>query len=399
MKDVGFVVFETEGSVILKDELYPVYKPARENFLKVIQSAVSVTLIGEKLKELVPGEDIRPETDLCVITSETPFVQINTLTKFINESKCQRNNIGCLGCLSMSSSINSFPETSANGSVFFIPKEFSEFFPFHEVCHNSLTDIQSWIKETARKHRIPTRHIYAAKPQELIVIGEQPVGAFKILSLIKVQELMNQGVLVLDPDSLLLSSEVDIQPGATIGPNVQILGSSKIESGVVIEGTAYLKDTVVKKDSFLRVGVRAEKTIIGERSLIGPFAHLREGSVLEEEVRVGNFVETKKSTLKKGVKASHLSYLGDSTIGEDTNIGAGTITCNFDGIKKSQTYIGSNVFIGSNSALVAPVSIKSGAVIGAGSVITKDVEENALALTRPALLIKQGWAKKRKAKT
>ncbi|MCL4146642.1 UNVERIFIED_CONTAM: hypothetical protein GTU68_009018 [Idotea baltica] len=122
--------------------------------------------------------------------------------------------------------------------------------------------------------------------------------------------------------------------------------------------------------------------------MIGPFAHLRPGSELAEEVKVGNFVETKKSILSKGAKASHLSYLGDSEIGENVNIGAGTITCNYDGKNKFTTKIKENAFIGSNSALVAPVTVGKDSLVGAGSVITKDIPDNSLALTRAELKIK-----------
>ena len=125
---------------------------------------------------------------------------------------------------------------------------------------------------------------------------------------------------------------------------------------------------------------------------VGPFARLRPGTVLEDGAKIGNFVETKKTTLGPGAKANHLTYLGDATIGAGTNIGAGTITCNYDGFFKYQTVIGAGAFIGSNSALVAPVTIGDGAIIGAGSTITADVPTDALALVRPAQLAKPGWA-------
>ncbi|MBT5198435.1 MAG: bifunctional UDP-N-acetylglucosamine diphosphorylase/glucosamine-1-phosphate N-acetyltransferase GlmU, partial [Gammaproteobacteria bacterium] len=134
--------------------------------------------------------------------------------------------------------------------------------------------------------------------------------------------------------------------------------------------------SVIKANSVL------ERAIVGELCSVGPFARLRPGAELEDEVAVGNFVEIKKSKLGKGSKASHLTYLGDSSIGAGANIGAGTITCNYDGVNKYETYIGDGAFIGSNSSLVAPVRIGAGATIGAGSTITKDVEANVLALGR-----------------
>ncbi|HOJ94355.1 MAG TPA: DapH/DapD/GlmU-related protein, partial [Fervidobacterium nodosum] len=139
-----------------------------------------------------------------------------------------------------------------------------------------------------------------------------------------------------------------------------------------------------------------EKSVIENKVSVGPFSRLREGTVLKEKVKIGNFVETKKTTVGKNSKAQHLTYLGDATIGEDVNVGAGTITCNYDGYKKYPTYIGDGAFIGSNSSLVAPVNIGKGAITGAGSVITEDVPDDALALGRARQIIKEGWAKKKR---
>jgi bifunctional UDP-N-acetylglucosamine pyrophosphorylase / glucosamine-1-phosphate N-acetyltransferase len=133
---------------------------------------------------------------------------------------------------------------------------------------------------------------------------------------------------------------------------------------------------------------------IGSGCEVGPFARLRTGTVLDEKAKIGNFVETKKAHLGKGAKANHLTYLGDATIGAGANIGAGTITCNYDGFFKYQTVIGAGAFIGSNSALVAPVTIGAGAIVGAGSVVTMSVSADALALVRPEQREKAGWAKR-----
>jgi bifunctional UDP-N-acetylglucosamine pyrophosphorylase/glucosamine-1-phosphate N-acetyltransferase len=136
---------------------------------------------------------------------------------------------------------------------------------------------------------------------------------------------------------------------------------------------------------------------IADGARIGPFAHVRPGCEIGEDAHVGNFVETKKTKLGKGAKANHLTYLGDTEVGERTNIGAGTITCNYDGVAKYKTLIGDGVFIGSDSALVAPIVIGEGAYIGAGSTITKDVPADALAVARGRQVIKEGWAKNRRA--
>lgn len=214
----------------------------------------------------------------------------------------------------------------------------------------------------------------------------------------RVRNLISSGVHVEDPASLFVDADVSIAAGVRIGPNVQIRGASKIEMGVVFEGNAYLIDTIVEEGAVLKLGLRAEGAKIGRGAQIGPFAHLRPGTVLDEDVKIGNFVETKNSHLHAKAKAPHLTYLGDATIGKGTNIGAGTITCNYDGFKKSKTTIGEDVFIGSNSSLVAPVVIEDGATVGAGSVITKRVERDSLALTRAPQESKPGWSKRKREK-
>jgi bifunctional UDP-N-acetylglucosamine pyrophosphorylase/glucosamine-1-phosphate N-acetyltransferase len=140
-----------------------------------------------------------------------------------------------------------------------------------------------------------------------------------------------------------------------------------------------------------------EDAVLESNVSVGPFAHLRPGTRLGDDAKIGNFVETKNALLHAGVKASHLTYLGDCEIGAESNIGAGTITCNYDGVRKHKTTIGEGVFIGSDTCLVAPVTISNGAYVGAGSVITKNVPEESLAFTRPPLVIKSGWAKRKGA--
>jgi len=218
----------------------------------------------------------------------------------------------------------------------------------------------------------------------------------RILAQRRISNLIDDGVLFDDPGSCFIDAGTALAPSASIGPNVQLRGQCKIEAGVIIEGTAIVINSYIKKGAHIRLGCRIEDSIIGENTVVGPFAHLRPGTVLGNEVKVGNFVETKNAKLADGAKASHLTYLGDCTVGENTNIGAGTITCNYDGYKKSTTTIGKDVFIGSNSALVAPVTLNDGVTIGAGSVITKDIPEYALALTRPELTVREGWSKKKR---
>jgi bifunctional UDP-N-acetylglucosamine pyrophosphorylase/glucosamine-1-phosphate N-acetyltransferase len=195
-------------------------------------------------------------------------------------------------------------------------------------------------------------------------------------------ELLDKGVLIYNPDQVRIGPKVEIEVGARITGPVEIYGECSIERDVVIDSYVWITNSKISFGSRIFSFSHIEEATIGPNSKIGPFARLRPGAVLVEDVKVGNFVEIKKSLLEKGVKASHLSYLGDSFIGEDTNIGAGTITCNYDGKNKHKTYIGRSVFVGSNTSLVAPLKIGDRALIGAGSTITKDVPNGALALER-----------------
>ena len=176
---------------------------------------------------------------------------------------------------------------------------------------------------------------------------------------------MEAGVTMIDPSSVFLSADTRLSPDVTIEPNVFFGPGVTVASNVIIRAFSHI-----------------EGADIGPGSIIGPFARLRPGAKLDNDVHVGNFVEIKASHLAPGVKANHLSYIGDASVGAGTNIGAGTITCNYDGTNKHRTTIGADVFVGSDVALVAPVTIGDGAILAAGSVITEDVEPNALALAR-----------------
>ncbi len=197
-----------------------------------------------------------------------------------------------------------------------------------------------------------------------------------------VNYFIDKGVVIYNSNVVRIGPKVKIDPGVQICGPVEIYGESVIKKGVCISSHVFIKDSLIEQGAVVLNFSHVEGGKIGPNSKVGPYARLRPETILEQDVKVGNFVEVKKSYLAKGVKASHLSYLGDSEIGEDTNIGAGTITCNYDGKNKHKTIIGKQVFVGSNTALVAPVKIGDGALIGAGSTITKDVPENALAVAR-----------------
>ncbi len=212
------------------------------------------------------------------------------------------------------------------------------------------------------------------------------------------QHLMDQGVHIIDPSRFDQRGKVKAGKDVRIDLNVILEGDVEIGDGVQIGPNCTIKDSVIGANSVIKANSVLDEVVIEEECSVGPFARLRPGTHLKMKVAVGNFVEVKKSTLGEGSKASHLSYLGDSTIGASVNIGAGTITCNYDGVNKFETHIGDGVFVGSNSSLVAPVKIGEGATIGAGSTITRNVEPDVLAIGRGRQSIITSWQRPFKKK-
>jgi bifunctional UDP-N-acetylglucosamine pyrophosphorylase/glucosamine-1-phosphate N-acetyltransferase len=208
----------------------------------------------------------------------------------------------------------------------------------------------------------------------------------------KTRELMDEGVTIYKPETVLIDAAVTVGADTVIEPFVQLLGETAIGEDCLIRSYSVLTNMRVANGALVNQGTIADNSAIGAAAIVGPYSRLRPGSEIGPEAHVGNFVETKKVKLGRGAKANHLTYLGDTEVGERTNIGAGTITCNYDGVNKHLTIIGANAFIGSDTTLVAPVRVGNGAIIGASSCITKDVPDDALAVTRPELRIKKDWA-------
>ena len=190
---------------------------------------------------------------------------------------------------------------------------------------------------------------------------------------------LKNGVSLTAPDTIFLSKDTKFGKNVTIEPYVVIGGKVKIGNNVNIKSFSHIEDTIIENNV-----------------VVGPYARLRPGTILRSGAKIGNFVETKKSIIGKNSKVNHLSYIGDTTIGQNSNLGAGTITCNYDGVDKHKTNISDNVFIGSNTSLVAPIKINKNAVVGAGSVITKDVNNYALALTRTKQTEIKNYKRKKK---
>jgi len=206
------------------------------------------------------------------------------------------------------------------------------------------------------------------------------------------QRLMLEGVTIFRPETCVIDADVEVGPDTVIEPYVQLLGGTRIGSDCLIRSSTVIENSRLADNVLVRQSCVITDSAIESGAKIGPFAHLRPGSEIGEEAHVGNFVETKKARLGKGAKANHLTYLGDAVVGAGSNIGAGVITCNYDGVNKHTTIIGEGAFVGSDSTLVAPISIGDGAYIGAGSCITHNVPADALAVARSRQVTKEGWA-------
>ena len=210
--------------------------------------------------------------------------------------------------------------------------------------------------------------------------------------------LIAAGVTIDRPDTCVIDPDVEVAAGTVIEPFTQLLGRTRVGSGCRIRSFSVIENCTLGNGVQILQSCVLEDSTIADGARIGPFTHLRPGSDIGENAHVGNFVEMKKSRLGKGAKANHLTYLGDAEIGEGSNIGAGTITCNYDGVSKHVTRIGKAAFVGSDTTLVAPVTVGDGAYIGAGSCITKDVPAGALAVSRAKQVNIEGWATARRAK-
>src|SRR5271156_2783511 len=212
----------------------------------------------------------------------------------------------------------------------------------------------------------------------------------------KAAELMEAGVTIYLPETVLIDPEVTAGPDTVIEPGVQLLGKTRIGARCQIRTGSILRDMRIDDNAIVGPHSNLNSSRVGTGAQVGPFARLRPGADIRAGAHIGNFVEVKNSVVHEGAKANHLSYLGDASIGAGANIGAGTITCNYDGVAKYETKIGARVFIGSDTALVAPVRVGDGAYVAAGSVITENVPADALALARGRQVNKLGWAKARR---
>ncbi|MGH9601744.1 MAG: bifunctional UDP-N-acetylglucosamine diphosphorylase/glucosamine-1-phosphate N-acetyltransferase GlmU, partial [Terriglobales bacterium] len=212
----------------------------------------------------------------------------------------------------------------------------------------------------------------------------------------KCAALMEAGTTIFRPETCVIDADVEAGADTVIEPFVQLLGGTHIGANCRIRSYSIIRNSEIADDVEIRPGSILDGARVATGASIGPYAHLRPGSDIGEGARVGNFVETKKVRLGRGSKANHLTYLGDAEIGDDVNVGAGTITCNYDGVSKHRTVIQDGAFIGSDTTLVAPVLVGKGAYVGAGSTVTEDVPADALAVARSRQVVKPDWARKKR---
>jgi bifunctional UDP-N-acetylglucosamine pyrophosphorylase / glucosamine-1-phosphate N-acetyltransferase len=261
-----------------------------------------------------------------------------------------------------------------------------------------LTDMAGVFQKAKR----PVAVVEAENPREILG-GNTRAELAEIdqnMRITKCLALMAEGVTILNPQSCVIDSDVAVGADTIIEPFVQLLGKTKVGVHCRIRSYSVIEDSKIADHVTIRHGCIIEDSVIRAGAILGPYSHLRPASEVGEGAHVGNFVEVKKTRIGKGSKANHLSYLGDAEIGEGVNIGAGTITCNYDGRAKHETIIEDGVFIGSDSTLVAPVRIGKTAYVGAASCITEDVPQDSLAIGRARQIVKEGWvAARRKSRT
>jgi bifunctional UDP-N-acetylglucosamine pyrophosphorylase/glucosamine-1-phosphate N-acetyltransferase len=360
--------------------------------------------------------------EVLILSGDVPLIQTATLTAFLEFHRSEKSSVsiistllqhpGNLGRVERNKATGTFERiveakdctteqlriNEINGGIYAVTPSFL-WKALHSLNNNNaqkeyyLTDIV----EIARTQNLKVSSFLISNSDEVLGVNSPSELAIvnTKLRVRQLNKLEEDGVQFEDTATTYIDPEVTIGAGTRVGPNVTLKGKTTIGQNVIMEGTTFLTNTTVSDSAILKFCVRAENASIGAHCSIGPFAHLRPGTQLDADVKVGNFVEAKNARIGQKTAVSHLTYLGDCDIGKNSNIGAGTITCNYDGTNKHQTSIGDNVFIGSNSCLVAPVMIESNATVGAGSVITRNVPKNSLALTRPEMKIRENYQRKK----
>ncbi len=250
----------------------------------------------------------------------------------------------------------------------------------------------------ARKKKQGVSALLCADPHEIMGINSRYdlSRAEKIMQTRINRRWMLEGVTMIDPDAVFIESGVSFGRDVTLYPNVRLEGRTSVGEGSTVYPGSRIIDSIIGKGVLIKDCTVIEESAVADGASVGPFAHLRPESVIRERAKIGNFVEVKKSVIGEGSKANHLSYIGDTTVGKDVNIGAGVITCNYDGFEKHPTIIEDDVFVGSDAQLVAPVKIGKGALVAAGATVTRDVPADALVISRAPQEVREGFASRRK---
>jgi len=376
---------------------------------------------GHAVLQAAPHVD--PRRRVLILSGDVPLTSIDTLRRLLDEHASAGNALTLLTMKPTDAGLYGRIVRDANGAVTRIVEAkdaTDEEKSIDEVNagiyvfdgEHLFDNLRNLKPENAQKEYYLTdllKVIRDAGHRVGAVIAENPIEALGVNSRAElaqveneiqrrvVERLMSEGVTFRNPSTVVIDSTVTIGPDTVVYPFVTLEGTTRIGEGCVIDPGVHLNNVTVGDDVHLKTGTVAEDAIIEDQANVGPYAHLRPGTRLGRRVKVGNFVETKKATFGEGAKASHLSYIGDAEVGADANIGAGTLTCNYDGVRKHQTIIEEGAFIGSDSQLVAPVRIGRGAYVGAGSTITKDVPPDSLALSRTPQRVIEGWAGRKKS--
>ena len=364
-------------------------------------------------KELKKGSVLVLNGDCPLITAETLKMLLkkhkadqNSLSflSFVDNSisgygRIVRNENGCVVRIvedKHATPIEKKKFKELNGGVYIMETEVLGY--LNKIRKNStsgeyyLTDIVDIVAKAGKK-----LEAYNCPPEEIRGVNTRE-ELFKVSDMLRkriIVKWMGKGVTFIDPDTSFVHPLVSIGKDTIIYPNTYLEGSTKIGNNCIVNPGARIINSILGAGVIIKDNTVIEESRIGGGTVIGPFAHLRPHNIIGRNVKIGNFVETKKSSIGDGTKASHLTYLGDAVVGRNVNIGAGTITCNYDGKNKFNTIIETDVFIGSDSQLVAPVKIGKGAYVAAGATITKDVPAGSLAISRTKQQNLKGWAKKR----
>lgn len=406
--------------VILGNQTELIKEQLGERYTYILQDPPLGT--GDALKQILPYIKEYQETDVLVVPGDAPFINSCLLEEFAyshQNSGCQasilttimdnphgygriiRDENGSFVRIIEDSDLTSKQRTinEVNASVYIFQS--SALLKYLPQIKNQNQQGEYYLTDIFEKMKLDNLGIsvFCQEKNPEIFLGinnrKDLIKAAKLLKEKIIDGLLESGVTIIDPESTYIEENVSIEQDVIIYPFSFLMGNTVIKSDAIIGPGALIKNSVIGNGCKIYYS-EIEETTLEQGVKVGPFSHLRPGTHVKKGAKIGNYAELKNSVIGENTKVSHVSYLGDSIVGEDVNIGAGTIVCNYDGEKKHPTIIEDEVFVGSNSTLIAPLRIGKGAYIAGGSVINNDVPPEALALGRGRQIIKEGWVKKRK---